>query len=620
MKNIHSTLQSQKVSYAQNAEDIVLSRAFGDIQEGFYVDVGANDPTRDSVTKYFYDQGWHGINIEPSLQYQRELRTHRLRDINLFCLAGEQDGEADFYEIPDTGLSTARADLRLDHEERGHRGVSRRMVVRSLGSITSEFAPADIHFLKIDVEGFEMQVLKGVDWKSRRPWVVLVETTVPLEGDTEDALVVSFMERMNYRRCLFDGVNTYFVAQERADLARHFTSPANAHDRFLSSGFVNLLRERNEIFRSVREDAQKQADKLAAARSRLADMEGSLCWKLTAPVRVLDGLLRHRSVTLKALRDSFGRGERAAGAAPRTRPPQVAEFPNFMGTQNPEDKTSADWSGLRYPLQPEKTDARLTSCLCTKAQLESPAFRFWLERIEAPLRTHRKLWEFAYIIQALFERECLARGKRGLGFAVGEEALPALFASMGCLITATDLNPDDERAKPWAETSQLASSKEKLRKPGTCPDPLFDRSVTYRHVDMNHIPHDLAGFDFSWSSCSFEHCGSIELGLAFVENQMKCLKPGGIAVHTTEFNLTSDDETITEGTFVIFRMRDIGELVRRLEEQGHQVEKICYSSGTADEDKHIDIFPYSDAPHLKLLLGDRFVSTSIGLIIRKADD
>lgn len=134
---------------------------------------------------------------------------------------------------------------------------------------------------------------------------------------------------------------------------------------------------------------------------------------------------------------------------------------------------------------------------------------------------------------------------------------------------------------------------------------------------MNAISPELhGGFDFTWSSCCFEHLGSIEHGLRFVEESIKLLKPGGIAVHTTEFNLSSNDETVSEGGCVIFRRRDIDRLAQRLTAQGH---RICldYTEGTSPADLHVDVPPYTANPHLRLLL-QGFVSTSIGLIVQKA--
>lgn len=280
-------------------------------------------------------------------------------------------------------------------------------------------------------------------------------------------------------------------------------------------------------------------------------------------------------------------------------------------------------SDLRYPslgrsTVPELQGAdKLISCLCTAKQLESHAFRYWASALHRPWKLHRKLWEFGFVCQALYERGMLEEGRKGLGFAVGEEPLPALFASRGCSIVATDLEATDERAQVWADTDQLAVSVDKLERAAICEPSLFRERVRFQPVDMNRIPSDLTDFDFTWSSCSFEHCGSIQLGLDFVVNQMQCLAPGGVAVHTTEFNLTSNDKTLTEGGTVIFRKRDIDELVRRLEKDGHFVEPITYALGSSSGDKHIDTFPYAEAPHLKLLLAERFVSTSIALIIRK---
>ena len=87
--------------------------------------------------------------------------------------------------------------------------------------------------------------------------------------------------------------------------------------------------------------------------------------------------------------------------------------------------------------------------------------------------------------------------------------------------------------------------------------PSLRNHVKLRSVDMNSIPDDIEGYDFTWSACAFEHLGSIDKGLEFVKNSLKCLKPGGIAVHTTEFNASSDQNTLTSGPTVLFRKKDL---------------------------------------------------------------
>lgn len=210
----------------------------------------------------------------------------------------------------------------------------------------------------------------------------------------------------------------------------------------------------------------------------------------------------------------------------------------------------------------------------------------------------------------------LAPGRRGLGFAVGTEPLPAVFAALGCTIVASDLPGDDSRVALWSPSAQWAEGLTALNARGHCEEQLFRERVSFRPVDMNAIPADLVGFDFTWSSCSFEHCGSIEQGLRFVREQMKCLVPGGVAVHTTELNLSSDTSTLEAGPTVIFRRSDIERLVGELRDAGHEVAPLDLWVGDHRIDAHVDRYPYEQKEHLRLELGG-FVTTSVALIVRR---
>jgi|APCry1669189034_1035192.scaffolds.fasta_scaffold53699_2 hypothetical protein len=261
----------------------------------------------------------------------------------------------------------------------------------------------------------------------------------------------------------------------------------------------------------------------------------------------------------------------------------------------------------------------LRSGICRYEQLDSRTFRGWAAALGEPWHPHRKLWEYCFVVQALEERGFLARNRRGLGFAVGSEPLASFFASRGCSITATDLPADDVRIADWAPTSQWVGAVADLNRRGLCEPQRFARNVRFRPVDMNDIPDDLVDQDFTWSCCSFEHCGSIELGLRFLLAQMGCLRPGGVAVHTTELNLTSNDRTIDTGPTVIFRTTDLEWVIHELLARGHAVEPLDLAVGSTAEDRHIDRPPYTQRPHLRLELGG-FVATSVGLIITKGQD
>ncbi len=256
------------------------------------------------------------------------------------------------------------------------------------------------------------------------------------------------------------------------------------------------------------------------------------------------------------------------------------------------------------------------SRLCTQFELESAEFDFWKEKLhEDKERYHRKVWELCFVAKTLSDSGVLKPEARGLGFAVGQEPLPSLFASLGCEIIASDMNEDEAKKVGWIDTNQHSNSLEALNKRGLCAPEVFRRLASFRTVDMNHIPSDLRDFDFTWSCCSFEHVGSIDLGLQFIMNQLDCLKPGGLAVHTTEYNVSSNRKTWKEGQTVLFRRRDFNRLATMLRRDGHRIE-LDFHTGTAPIDKWIDVPPYSQDRHLKLQLG-RYASTSIGLIVQK---
>lgn len=265
----------------------------------------------------------------------------------------------------------------------------------------------------------------------------------------------------------------------------------------------------------------------------------------------------------------------------------------------------------------------LKSSLCTQADVESDWFAFWCGEIKSAPLYHRKLWELCYISHALWIRGKLGSGSRGLGFGCGEEPLPSVFAKYGVHVLATDLDQSRPEAKGWRETGQHSDSAESLRNRGICPDEKLLANIAFQPADMNDIPRELDGqFDFCWSSCALEHVGSIEKGLKFIENSLRTLKPGGVAVHTTEFNL-ADGETIDNWGTVLFQKKHIIDFVAQLESRGFNVAPLDFSPGNKILDGFVDIPPWghdavrlSDpSAHLKLSV-DGFPCTSIGLIVQ----
>jgi len=255
---------------------------------------------------------------------------------------------------------------------------------------------------------------------------------------------------------------------------------------------------------------------------------------------------------------------------------------------------------------------------CTASQIDEAPYRYWCNRMELQPFYNRKVWEFCFILQALVATNMMRAHRRGLGFGVGKEPLASVMASEGCAIVATDLEVETARLAGWVATDEHAGMLEDLLYPNIIDERSFRDRVSYRHCDMNNISDDLTDFDFCWSSCAFEHLGTIEKGLDFVEASLRTLKPGGLAVHTTEFNCSSNTDTVREGGTVLFRKRDIEEIAERMRSQGHTIETSFYV-GETEVDCYIDAPPYRHDRHLKLALGS-FLTTSYGLIVRKSVD
>jgi SAM-dependent methyltransferase len=275
--------------------------------------------------------------------------------------------------------------------------------------------------------------------------------------------------------------------------------------------------------------------------------------------------------------------------------------------------------GDERPLSMAPAPVPFGSTLCRQVHFALDQYRYWARALKERPRFLRKQWEYVYIAQALHERGLLAPGKRALGFGVGREPLPALFASFGCEVAATDQSLDGAVRAGWARTNEHSTDLNGLNDRGICTDRMFSTLVSFAEADMNAIPPAFdGGFDFCWSSCSLEHLGSLAHGAEFVKNAMKTLKPGGVAVHTTEFNLSSNDATFEHRDLSIYRRRDIEALCAELAAAGHKVGEIDFEPGQGFAETVVDLPPFGRGePHLRLRL-DQFDCTSIGLVVERA--
>lgn len=250
------------ISYAQNYEDVLLWRALKQIKGGFYVDVGACDPVLHSVTQAFYERGWQGINIEPASQYYERLCAARPLDINLNIGVADREGDLTFYEIPETGLSTLDVETAEKQRATGWTMIERKLPVLTLNQILEQYVSGPIHFLKIDVEGFEKNVLDGLNLSHWRPWVLVVEATIPnsseLNFDNWEPMVLAAEYEMAY----FDGLNRFYIAPEHATLLKALQIPPNVFDDFILYPHKKALDEIRQYDVWLKESQEDSAARL----------------------------------------------------------------------------------------------------------------------------------------------------------------------------------------------------------------------------------------------------------------------------------------------------------------------------------------------------------------------
>jgi FkbM family methyltransferase len=209
------------------------------------------------------------VNIEPATDCFEKLRAERPRDQTLQVALGNREGWARLHELPDTGLSTLVESVAAGHQANGFKCVERRVPFPALDRVWQKFVNGEVHFPKIDVEGYERQVLSGTDPARFHPWIILVEATEQLSSEANWEKWERVLVRARYRPVHFDGLNRWYLARQRSYLTARPETPPNVFDQFQLAAMVSL-RER-----------------AAKAEFTVKQMQSSASWRIKARLRKL---------------------------------------------------------------------------------------------------------------------------------------------------------------------------------------------------------------------------------------------------------------------------------------------------------------------------------------------
>jgi FkbM family methyltransferase len=319
-----------RVSFAQNREDILLDRLFGD-HVGRFMDIGSCHPIQCNNTYFFYQRGWKGINVEPTRQGHALFQAHRPGDLNLDVAVSDHDGELTLYEVVnDPGDSTLHREIAENYRARGIEIAAHTVPVRTVRSLIETYSIEPPDLLSIDVEGHEAAVIRGIPLDVWRPRVLVVEatlpwTTTPSHQDWEPILL-----EQGYLFAAFNGLNRFYLREDLRDRLDCFATPVSVLDNFVAH---DVLAQSEHVAELERQLAH-QRDRLVVEHQQYQELRHAWEAERLAMDRERADWARQRAETEQQL----GR-ERADWARQR------AEIQQQLGRER------ADWARQRAEIE-----------------------------------------------------------------------------------------------------------------------------------------------------------------------------------------------------------------------------------------------------------------------------
>ena len=165
-----------KKSFSSNSVDLIIGELFKNQEKGIYIDVGCNHPFIGNNTYKLFKKGWNGINIDLDYTFIDSFKFHRPKDDNIQIGVSDKSGEQEMY------FHHERSAINTLENSRGKNAILKKNIKTStLNNIIekSNFKNKEIDYVSIDVEGFELNVLKGFDLKKYKPKALSIEFIDP---------------------------------------------------------------------------------------------------------------------------------------------------------------------------------------------------------------------------------------------------------------------------------------------------------------------------------------------------------------------------------------------------------------------------------------------------------
>ena len=372
----------------------MLLRALAGVQRGFYIDVGAQDPVNDSVTKMFYERGWRGINIEPVTHWYERLFADRPHDINLQLAVSDKPGRLHIYEVEDSGLSTMDPEFARRHKQAGFSIRESDVDCVTLDQICERHGVVDVHFLKVDCEGAEEAALRGISLERVRPWIILLEATEPNSQKPAYAEWEPLLTTRGYRFAYADGLNRFYVADEHTELLEAFAYPPNVFDKFIRADEAAAREQLHEMgsrlelvtnaqqLTHLNSENERREMALVELRGVLGERDRALALAAEEKRQMLEERDRALALAAEGKRQMLEERDRALAVAAEAERQMLVERMGFEQSMAEFRRAKEDWQVAEQARQQE-----LASLLSSRSFRITKPLRY----LTATLRETRSL-------------------------------------------------------------------------------------------------------------------------------------------------------------------------------------------------------------------------------------
>jgi FkbM family methyltransferase len=188
------------VSFSRTGDDLQLMKLINNANPGVYVDIGSWHPIKASNTYYFYLRNWRGICIDPNPDLSSTYKKLRPKDTFVNAGIGNSKEELDYFIFQESSMNTFSQDFINTNHLQSKIIKQLKVPMFSLKEVLdANLKNTDrLDFFDIDVEGFDLEVLKTNDWQKYRPKVIMVESGVNIKNDITSE-IVSYLETKDYK-------------------------------------------------------------------------------------------------------------------------------------------------------------------------------------------------------------------------------------------------------------------------------------------------------------------------------------------------------------------------------------------------------------------------------------